>query len=307
MATPRSDKTSDNVLLKPNESVSGGVPAFSFDSPNLDDEVEVNIGLPSIGVMQQAGSTVSGIDLDGVPKIIFAAGRGKTGKTTALRWMAETALLNGHQVLMGDIDPTNASFSTYFQGVHKPVDADNPVATLKWLEQFIQHAIRHRMSAQIDLGGGDTTLRRLVAELPNLVSMLTEEGIAPVLLYMVGPQVDDLSPIATMAERGFHPEATAIVMNEAAVEPGLSRDAAFARIHRHSVFRDALIRGAVPIYMPRLLVAEAIEARRMHFIDARDGGTGTGKAPLGAFDRARVRNWLEAMDRQFAGIRSWMP
>ncbi len=307
MAVSRPDKTSEVVPLKPNQTVPTSVPVFSFDSPNLDDEVEVDIGLPSLGVAQQAGSVVSGVNLDGVPKIIFAAGRGKTGKTTTLRWMAETSLVNGSQVLMGDIDPTNASFSTYFQGVHKPTEADNPVVTLKWLEQFIQHAIRHRMSAQIDLGGGDTTLRRLVAELPNLASMITEEGSAPVLLYMVGPQIDDLSPIATMAERGFHPEATAIVMNEAAIEPGMSRDAAFARIHRHSVFREALTRGAIPIYMPKLLVADAIEARRMHFIDARDGGTGTGKAPLGAFDRARVRSWLDAMDRQFAGIRSWMP
>lgn len=305
MAQTRPDKPSEVVQLKP-ASTHASAP-FSFDTPNLDDEEEVSIGMPSFGTAGPAGSVVTGINLDGIPKIIFAAGRGKTGKTTTLRWMAETALASDRQVLMADLDPTNASFSTYFQGVHKPEEADNPVATLKWLEKFIQHAIRHRISAQIDLGGGDTTLRRLVSELPNLASMITEEGVAPVLLYVVGPQVDDLSPIATMAERGFHPEATAIIMNEAAIEPGLSRDGAFARIHRHSVFRNALTNGAVPIYMPKLLVAEAIEARRMHFNDARDGNVGTGKVPLGAFDRARVRSWLEAMDRQFAGIKSWMP
>ncbi len=306
MAQSRPDKSSEVVQLKP-ELPPSSPPVFSFDTPNLDDEEEVSIGMPSFGAAAQTGAVVSGINLEGVPKIIFAAGRGKTGKTTTLRWMAESSLLNGRSVLMGDIDPTNTSFSTYFQGVHKPTESDNPAATLKWLEQFIQHALRHRLSAQIDLGGGDTTLRRLVAELPNLASMISEEGVAPVLFYMVGPQVDDLSPIATLAERGFHPDATAIVMNEAAIEPGLNRDAAFARIHRHSVFRDALTRGAIPIYMPKLLVAETIETRRMHFIDARDGGTGTGKAPLGAFDRARVRAWLDAMDRQFAGVRSWMP
>lgn len=307
MTASRSDKTSDVVPLKPDLTLSAKVPAFAFGSPDLDDEAEVDIGQVMAGATRQTGTVVSGVNLDGIPKIIFAAGRGKTGKTTILRWMAENSLISGSQVLMGDIDATNASFSTYFKGVHKPPEADNPVAALKWLEQFIQHALRHRMSAQIDLGGGDTTLRRLVGELPNLASMITEEGSAPVLLYMVGPQVDDLSPIAAMAERGFHPDATAIIMNEASVEPGVTRDAAFARIQRHSVFRDALTRGATPIYMPKLLVADAIEARRMHFIDAQNGGTGTGKGPLGAFDRARIRNWLEAMDRQFAGIKSWMP
>lgn len=43
---------------------------------------------------------------------------------------------------MGDIDPTNASFSSYFERVHRPANADNPAAVLKWLEQFIGHALK---------------------------------------------------------------------------------------------------------------------------------------------------------------------
>lgn len=285
------------------------VPAFSFNGPDLDNEPETALGLPSAGRRQAAeAEVVEGVDLSGVPRVLLFAGRGKTGKTTAIRWMAERALGERRPLLMGDLDPTNASFSTYFKGVQRPDDADDPAVTLKWLEGFIQHAIRHKLNAVVDLGGGDLNLRRLVDELPGLADTMVAEGVAPVLFYHVGSQVDDLSPVATMEGRGFQPEATAIVMNEATIEPGLGRVQAFARVKRHSVFRDALARGAVPVYMPKLLVADAIEARRLRFLAARDGAAGEdGKATFGAFDRARVRSWLEAMDRQFAGVRTWLP
>jgi hypothetical protein len=80
---------------------------------------------------------------------------------------------------------------------------------LKWLEQFLSHAMRHRQTAVVDLGGGDTTLRRLVDELPDLAQMATDEGSALAMFYHVGPQVDDLSPVATMEERGFQPDHAA--------------------------------------------------------------------------------------------------
>jgi len=293
---------------KPVDPTSEAPPPFVFGISDLEGDADLDIGVPSFARRQAAGPVLEGVNLAGRPKIILLAGRGKTGKTTAIRWMAERALADKRALLMGDLDPTNASFSTYFQGVHRPVDADSPAIMLKWLEQFLSHAIRHRQTAVVDLGGGDTTLPRLVDELPELTQMASDEGSAVVMFYHLGPQVDDLSPVATMEERGFQPEATAIVMNEAGVDPGLTREQAFARIHKHRVFRAVVERGAVPVCMPRLLVADAIEARRLHFLPARDGAIGPdGKPALGAFDRARVRSWLTAMDEQFAGVRTWLP
>lgn len=307
MPAPKSEKLTV-VESRPEQAPAPKPPAFTFGMPEVDDAPEVDIGVPSFARKQAAGPVMDGIDLSGKPKIILLAGRGKTGKTTAVRWMAETALANGRPLLMGDLDPTNASFSTYFQGVHRPADADSPAIMLKWLEQFLSHAIKHHQTAVVDLGGGDTTLRRLVDELPELASMATDEGSALVMFYHVGPQVDDLSPIATMEARGFQPEATAIVMNEASVDPGLTREQAFARVHKHSVFREAISRGAVPVWMPRLLVADAIEARRLHFVPTRDGVVGSdGKPAMGAFDRSRVRSWLASMDEQYGGVRTWLP
>ena len=80
-----------------------------------------------------------------------------------------------------------------------------------------------------------------------------------------------------------------------------------SRVFGHSAFRAAVDRGAVPVWMPRLLAAQQVEIRRLHFRDAADGQVGQGTSPLGPFDRSRVLNWLQAMDANFAGIKTWFP
>ena len=132
-------------------------------------------------------------------------------------------------------------------------------------------------------------------------------GIAPIVVPAEARVIGGATePEPTFALAALAP--TEFVMNEAGVDPGLTREQAFARIHKHRVFREVVGRGAVPVWMPRLLVADAIEARRLHFLPTRDGATGPeGKPALGAFDRARLRSWLNAMKAQFAGVRTSRP
>lgn len=63
--------------------------------------------------------------------------------------------------------------------------------------------------------------------------------------------------------------------------------------------------------MPRLdpAVVQELEAKRLSFIQARDAmQLETRKvAPLGPFDRSRVRRWLLVMEAEFAPIMSWLP
>ena len=245
----------------------------------------------------------TGLDLSGRAKILFVIGRGKTGKTTLLRWMAEMALEAGRPFLMADLDPTNASFSSYFPDVSRPFD-DDPVAVRAWLQRFIAYAVEHNTTAVVDLGGGDTVLRTLLAEIPALFSEIEAAGLAPVALYLCGPQPDDLAPVVTFASHGFAPAARAIVFNEGVAEAGLPRLRNFAEILRHPVVAEEIRAGALILWMPRLFAAAAVESRRSAFAEARDGKTAW---PLNLFDRARVRAWLDAMARRFAGIASWMP
>jgi hypothetical protein len=243
-----------------------------------------------------------GIDLTGRAKIVFAAGRGKTGKTTLLRWLTETSIQGGGAPILADVDPSNATFSAYFADVARP-DSDNPAGVAAWLQDLIEHCISEQQSAVIDLGGGDTTLRSLAAEMPGLATHIEEAGMAPVMFHLIGSQPEDLTPAITLAARGFTPRAQALVFNEYAIEGGVTRTRAFGRLTASAAY-GRLAQSCIKLWMPRLHAAEAVESRQCSFAAARDGAI---DPPLGLFDAARVRVWLDGMDRRFAGVRSWIP
>lgn len=243
-----------------------------------------------------------GVDLSGRTKIVFAAGRGKTGKTTLLRWIAETSLHNGGSPILADVDPSNAAFSRYFADVARP-DTDTPAGVVAWLQELIEHCAAERHSAIIDLGGGDTTLRTLAAEMPGLAEQIEASGLSPVMFHLLGTQPEDLAPAVTLAARGFTPKAQALIFNEYSIVPGVTRARAFDRIAGSPSY-SPLARSSLLLWMPRLHAADAVEARQCGFIEARDGHV---DPPLGLFDAARVRAWLNIMDQRFAGVRSWIP
>jgi len=243
-----------------------------------------------------------GVDLSGKPKIVFAAGRGKTGKTTLLRWIQEVSLARGGDAILADVDPTNATFSLYFDAVQRP-EVDDPAGVTTWLSELIDFCINEKRSAIIDLGGGDTTLRALATEMPGLVSEIEAAGLATVMFYLVGTQPEDLTPAFTLTERGFTAKAQALVFNEFAVPAGLTRQQAFSRITSLNEY-ERLTTNSIALWMPRLFAADAIESRHARFFDARDRKL---QLPLGLSDHIRVKAWLEKMDQRFAGISSWIP
>jgi hypothetical protein len=244
----------------------------------------------------------AGIDLSNRPKIVMAVGRGKTGKTTLLRWVAEMSFEQASSPILADIDPSNQSFSRYFKDAIRP-ETDHPAGVAKWLQELFEHCVTYQRSAIVDLGGGDTTLRTLASEMPGLASHLETNGVSPVLLHLAGPQPEDLTPSNTLISRGFSPAAQALILNEFSIEPGGTRHATFASTLQSSAGLT-LTEASVIVWMPKLHSADAVEKRQCRYIAARDGQV---NPPLGMFDAARLRVWLDTMNRRFAGISSWIP
>jgi hypothetical protein len=255
---------------------------------------------PAVG---PSPTTQTVTDLRGKPKVVMAIGRGQTGKTTLLRWMCERALARDEQLVLATLDPINRELTKFFPDAMSP-GAEDPRF---WLDQFLMAIMEAKRSAAVDFGGGDTSLARLAVEVPDLQPMIESAGLEPVAFHLLTPDSEDVTSLAAVEQAGFQPTATALVLNIG--RSSLWRDPRneFANIRRHSVYRAAVARGAVEIWMPTLYSAKAIKDRRISFQQALTGqGPGEGMV-LGLFDRSRTRHWLAAMEEAFAPIASWLP
>lgn len=279
--------------------------------PSFEGEDEAAVSLPPVAAATVvAPVSASKVDLTGKPKVWFAVGPGRSGKTMLIRWAAEISAERGAYPIFAAADPQNRSLASYIDNVAQPPTND-AVATSRWLEALLRHVMKEKTSALIDLGGGDTSLHKLIANVPDLADALDSAGIAPVAVYTLGPRQDDLASLASFEALGFQPAATVLIRNQGLADPTVDREDAFARITRHSQYRAAVSRGAVEVWIPRLdpAVAQEIEAKRISFTQARDALSPEGRTvpPLGPFDRSRVRHWLDTMAREMTPISSWLP
>ncbi|HEY4153541.1 MAG TPA: hypothetical protein VGM38_09490 [Pseudolysinimonas sp.] len=277
-------------------------PARAFDLSNLfglekmpEPALDVSHLVPPGNQVENTGRPASDLlNLDDKRKVLFVVGAGNTGKTVFLRWACQAprtpwALLT--------VDTVNRELVHYFPNVATPPAG---ASAQEWLGRALEAFLKDTShSAAIDFGGGDTALPGLARELPDLARIMEAADLHPVLLAFLSPRVSDLTALKALDDAGFRPRATALVLNLGRAE-GMD---AYRPVIGHSVFREAVARGAAIVYMPRLFGAgPAIEQRRISFAAAAaDDG------PLAVLDRARVHRWLQQMDMVFEPIRSWLP
>ncbi len=285
----------------------GVVPLFRR-GPNIADEEELQVGLPPTRALARAVDAVTAAPL-GMPPAWFLIGAGGSGKTTLARWMAGRTKDAG-RVALAALDPTNRTLAGFAEGVMQPDSAD-PAHTARWLREMVEWLMQARGAAILDMGGGDTSLAKLISEAPTFAADMKEAGVAPVATYVLSPRVDDLSALVSFEAAGFQPAETVLVLNEARVDATMIREEAFARVMAHSAFRGAVARGARVIWMPALdqELALEIESKRLQFGQARDGIVPSGRSvtPIGGLRRSLVRRWLERMETEFAPVSAWLP
>jgi hypothetical protein len=235
------------------------------------------------------------LNLSGKRKAVFLIGRGRIGKTMLGRWIAETMTNRGGSAVIGAADPLNRSLTKFLNDVMQPPSSD-PVETKDWLNEVLETAMVEGYNCVMDLGGGDTSLGLLLQEIPHLADVLSEGGLEPVALHVIGGNIDDLTPLAMMERAGFQPKATAIIANEAH-----GRRGQFESVLTHPEVQATLDRGSVQLWMPSLaaVVAKNFDEAGWRFHDAR--------AKTGPFAAAAVEAWLRRMAEELAPIASWMP
>ena len=230
------------------------------------------------------------LNLSGKRKAVFLIGRGRIGKTTLGRWIAETMTNRGGSAVIGAADPLNRSLTKFLNDVMQPPSSD-PVETKDWLNEVLETTMVEGYNCVMDLGGGDTSLGLLLQEIPHLADVLSDGGLEPVALHIIGGNIDDLTPLAMMERAGFQPKATAIIANEAH-----GRRGQFESALTHPEVRAAVERGAVQLWMPSLaaVVAKNFDEAGWRFHDAR--------AKTGPFAAAAVEAWLRRMAEELAPI-----
>lgn len=272
-------------------------PAFSFSPPfDLSGLPERRLPERVNGHAQEEPVAAPGVDLSGRPKVWFVIGRGRIGKTTLIRVMAETLTARGGESVYAAADPVNRSLKMFLAPVAEP-PGDDPGEVANWLQALLAFAMKgDGASVLVDLGGGDTSLSRLLRTAPDLAQAMEKSPTTPVAIHVIGTDEHDLVPLAAMEEAGFQPKATALVFNEMT---GTRPE--FARVLQHSVVRKALDRGAVPLWMPKLSPAA------IRLVDARGLQLTQAGEELGLLAGAPVRVWVQAVAREFAPIATWLP
>lgn len=242
-------------------------------------------------------------DISSQPKMIIAAGRGKVGKSVVLRWAIERSLEYGGDPVIADADRTNPTLLAFHPTASRPPSAEDEDVRL-WLNDLVDTQIDTRRTVFLDLGGGDQALRQWSRDL-DLASFLTKHGITPVLLHILGSDVDDLAYLRDL-ETVFAPQHTALVMNEGMVPSGRSPLAAFGPIIDHPVFQATVARGAVVVRLPRLGCMQDVDRRRLSFQDAEAGKTKPGQDRFPPTMQQMVTMWRRDVPKSFEGIMSWI-
>lgn len=251
------------------------------------------------------------VDLGSLPKVWFLIGNGSVGKTTYARWLIWRMMEQGREAMLAALDPGTRALTSWFGNVEQPAGRGS-IQTEKFLADYIDFVRVERSSALLDFGAaGDVALRAVVESVGKLHTGLEEDGLGVVACHILSPRIWDIDPLTKLEAAGFQPQATLLVLNEGKVDSVSDPAEAFAPILRHSAYRAAIDRGAIPLWLPALdgeVMAE-IELKQLHWGMAANGQVPAGAAfsPIGGLRRSKVNRWLERMDAVHAPIASWLP
>lgn len=232
--------------------------------------------------------------------LIVTHGRGQTGKSTFARAMIERAEMGGRETVVADADRTNATLPRFFKGVHRPPSCDDFTVT-DFLDKMVNQIAAERRVVVLDMGGGDQTFKRLAKAL-ELADLLTSVNVEPVALHFFGPDPDDLSYLrGAEDDKAFCPPHTALILNEGLIKDGRPRETAFREVRDHPVYKEAVRRGCVEVWFPKLGCMPEVNAGNLSFTDAEH------TAALGLTNRQRVAVWRRQVEREIAPIADWLP
>jgi hypothetical protein len=240
------------------------------------------------------------------PKVIVLIGRGHGGKTFTARWVIDRAHVQGREIVVADVDPTNPALAAYFDGVLSPPSGDLDDME-DWAVQVLERLTIERYNGIIDFGAGSPLLK-LLARRIDFADHAKNFDVEFVAIYLLTPDLDDLAMLRDLETDGlFAPEATILALNEGVVPGHKSFEKAFKPVLEHPIFKAAVQRGAKMVAIPKLAPASEITVQRLTMSAAERGESKEGRPPLGPINRQSITKWLRDMEQNFAHVAHWLP
>lgn len=234
-------------------------------------------------------------EVGAAPRLLTATGRQRVGKTGFLNALAQIARARGADLDVINADPLNRSHSlSTFHADAATIGDSSLEEQMLWLEDRLGEQVARRRDAVIDVGGGLSALHRVIQETP-LAEVMADEGVTFTLAFVVGTDAADLDYLdSVLNDLRFRPTHTLIVLNEGLVANGLNPRRAFEPVIRHRLVAESVAYGGLPIFWPQLRTMPDVAARGLSYERYLSGAPlPAGQAPIGPFDRARVRRWFE--------------
>jgi hypothetical protein len=253
---------------------------------------------------------------DKPPLLVMPFGRQTRGKTALLRYLGEFAERKRKLEII-DADPNafskddyNRPLSFYFKEAEKPpaIEGEDKMA-------YIEKKLERQMDSVgtpdahdilLDVGGNDLTMKRSGRE-ANLIEVLQDAGVVPVVIHMLGPDIEDLSYVSDIEEMGLKAKVTILMINAGLVPATSSLSVAFKDIIESDLVKKLTgpERGAKLAVMPALGCMREINSSGLH--SYRQAFYEEGAKKIGRLNVQRVRNWLADMGTLRASLAEYLP
>lgn len=240
-------------------------------------------------------------------------GRGRTGGSTFADFLIQRARRERRDIIVGDGDRRNATLAGLYPpgsagGASQP-SSDQTPDVKDWIGQLVGQMVEDQSSLIFDLGGGDQALAEFCREL-SLSEFCESVGVAPLSIYMMGPDVEDFEHILTIhRSKAFETRRSILVLNESLVRAGKTPDGAFDAILDRPEVMGMMEDGMRILLMPRIIHIDEVRRAGLSFYDAMEGKKGKDGKPLDPLKQFSIKAWLGRMESQLAaeGIAGWLP
>lgn len=253
--------------------------------------------------MAREGGRLAGTEAQSAPVLAVGLGRGGGSKSTTLAEMTWRAKAQGRTVIVADGDARSKTLSGLFPEAIRPRSEEMPDIK-EFLAGLLNRMAKEKVSAVLDLGGGDRALLEFGREL-RMVEFCDRRGIEPLAVYCLGPEEEDLSHVATIFEGGyFKPKRMILLMSEGVIRAGQHVAGAFDKTMQDPRFSKMLEAGAKPILVKRLACMNLVKGSPAGFY-----GAAAGEAGLDPVEEFMTEDWLEDLEasRVKAGAAGWLP